>query len=124
MKNTLSRRDFLKLTGVGLGTLAFNPFKMQHMPLALPQFPAGDRLGRVFGKTDIHSEPNFGAPSVKTLYDDDVVVWQHSLMYLKKAVDLNKQLDYFVYPGHLHNVRGKDRVHLMTKISNYFIDNL
>jgi dipeptidyl-peptidase-4 len=55
---------------------------------------------------------------------DDVVVWQHSLMYLKKAVDLNKQLDYFVYPGHLHNVRGKDRMHLLTKISNYFIDNL
>lgn len=55
---------------------------------------------------------------------DDVVVLQHSLNYLKKAVDLNKQIDYFVYPGHPHNVRGKDRIHLMTKISNYFIDNL
>ncbi|MFI5218488.1 MAG: DPP IV N-terminal domain-containing protein [Bacteroidia bacterium] len=55
---------------------------------------------------------------------DDVVVWQHSLNYLKKAVDLNKQLDYFVYPGHPHNVRGKDRIHLLNKISQYFIDNL
>lgn len=56
--------------------------------------------------------------------DDDVVVWQHSIMYLKKAVDVNKQVDYFVYPGHPHNVRGKDRVHLMNKITDYFKQNL
>ncbi len=55
---------------------------------------------------------------------DDVVVWQHSLMYLKKAVDQNVQLDYFVYPGHLHNVIGRDRIHLLTKVSNYFFQNL
>lgn len=52
--------------------------------------------------------------------DDDVVVWQHSISFLKKAVDENVQLDYFVYPGHPHNVRGKDRVHLMQKVSDYF----
>ncbi|KAA9332451.1 S9 family peptidase [Hymenobacter busanensis] len=50
---------------------------------------------------------------------DDVVVWQHSLTYLKNAVDNGVQLDYFVYPGHPHNVAGKDRVHLYTKITNY-----
>lgn len=55
---------------------------------------------------------------------DDTVVWQHSLMYLKKVVDLNKQVDYFVYPGHPHNVRGKDRVNLMNKITDYFKQNL
>jgi dipeptidyl-peptidase-4 len=55
---------------------------------------------------------------------DDVVVWQHSLMYIKKAVSKNVLLDYFVYPGHLHNVQGKDRVHLMGKISQYFLENL
>ncbi|MBX3165153.1 MAG: DPP IV N-terminal domain-containing protein [Bacteroidetes bacterium] len=55
---------------------------------------------------------------------DDVVVWQHSILYQKKAVDKGKQLDYYVYPGHLHNVLGKDRAHLMEKITNYFIDNL
>ncbi|MFN6039912.1 MAG: prolyl oligopeptidase family serine peptidase, partial [Bacteroidota bacterium] len=55
---------------------------------------------------------------------DDVVVWQHSLKYLKSCVDQNVQLDYFVYPGHPHNVIGKDRVHLMQKITDYFIQNL
>lgn len=55
---------------------------------------------------------------------DDVVLWQHSLMYLKKCVEKGKQVDYFVYPGHQHNVLGKDRLHLMTKVTDYFIDNL
>ncbi len=55
---------------------------------------------------------------------DNVVVWQHSILYQKKAVDKGVQLDYYVYPGHEHNVLGKDRAHLMEKITNYFIDNL
>ncbi len=55
---------------------------------------------------------------------DDVVVWQHSLMYLKAAVDNGVQVDYFTYPGHQHNVLGKDRVHLMNKITDYFMQNL
>jgi len=52
--------------------------------------------------------------------DDDVVVWQHSINYVKKCVDEGKQIDYFMYPGHKHNVLGKDRVHLMQKITDYF----
>ena len=55
---------------------------------------------------------------------DNVVVWQQSVDFIKKAVDEGVQLDYFVYPGHEHNVRGKDRVHLMDKISTYFFDHL
>jgi dipeptidyl-peptidase-4 len=51
--------------------------------------------------------------------DDDVVVWQHSLKYIKKAVDDGVQVDYFVYPGHKHNVVGKDRVHLLQKVTDY-----
>lgn len=55
---------------------------------------------------------------------DPVVVWQHSVMYQRKAVEKGVQLDYYLYPGHEHNVLGKDRAHLMEKITNYFIDNL
>ncbi|MGB0850941.1 MAG: DPP IV N-terminal domain-containing protein, partial [Bacteroidia bacterium] len=39
---------------------------------------------------------------------DDVVLWQHSLQYLEQAVSKGIQLDYFVYPKHKHNVRGRD----------------
>jgi dipeptidyl-peptidase-4 len=51
---------------------------------------------------------------------DDVVVMQHSINAIKKSVEEGVQIDYFVYPNHLHNVRGKDRVHLMQKITDYF----
>jgi dipeptidyl-peptidase-4 len=57
--------------------------------------------------------------------DDDVVLWQHSMLYCKAAVAANNTyLDYFIYPGHKHNVLGKDRVHLMQKITEYLIENL
>jgi dipeptidyl-peptidase-4 len=55
---------------------------------------------------------------------DATVVWQHSINFLKKSVDENVQVDYFVYPGYEHNVRGKDRVHLMQKVTDYFNQNL
>lgn len=55
---------------------------------------------------------------------DNVVVWQHSINFIKNCVDNGVQLDYFVYPGHEHNVLGKDRVHLMQKITDYFDDFL
>lgn len=55
---------------------------------------------------------------------DNTVVWQHSLMFLKACIDKGKQVDYFVYPGHEHNVLGKDRVHLFNKITDFFIKNL
>ena len=51
---------------------------------------------------------------------DNVVVWQHSINFLRNAVSNGVQVDYFVYPGYEHNVIGKDRVHLMQKISDYF----
>ena len=56
--------------------------------------------------------------------EDPTVVWQNSLQFVKKCVDEGKQLDYFVYPGHGHNVRGKDRIHLYEKIKMYFDENL
>jgi dipeptidyl-peptidase-4 len=55
--------------------------------------------------------------------NDDVVVEQHNLALVKKCVELGKQIDYFPYPMHKHNVTGRDRVHLMTKVLNYVIDN-
>jgi dipeptidyl-peptidase-4 len=54
---------------------------------------------------------------------DDVVVWQHSLLYVQTCIENKKQLDYFVYPGHLHNVLGINRAHLFEKIANYIISN-
>lgn len=55
---------------------------------------------------------------------DNVVVMQHSLAFIRKCIDAGKQVDFFVYPGHEHNVRGRDRAHLIQKITIYFDENL
>lgn len=55
---------------------------------------------------------------------DPVVVWQHSLVLLEQSVKDKKQIDYFVYPTHEHNVSGRDRGHLHEKIFLYFKDFL
>jgi len=55
---------------------------------------------------------------------DPVVVQQHSVDFVKKAVDNGVQVDYMIYPGHEHNVTGKDRVHLYQKVTDYFMQNL
>lgn len=54
---------------------------------------------------------------------DDVVVMQHNFALVKKFIEAEKQVDFFPYPMHKHNVGGKDRVHLMRKVLQYVIDN-
>lgn len=54
---------------------------------------------------------------------DDVVVEQHNLDLVKNFVEAGVQIDYFPYPMHKHNVRGKDRVHLMEKVLNYVLEH-
>ena len=55
---------------------------------------------------------------------DNVVLWQHSLSFIRECIINNVQVDYFPYPRAEHNVMGKDRVHLHDKISMYFDDYL
>ncbi len=55
---------------------------------------------------------------------DETVVPQNSLTFLKECIRNGVQVDFFMYPQHEHNVRGKERVHLIDKIIRYFDQNL
>ena len=44
--------------------------------------------------------------------------------FIEQCIKEGKQVDYFLYPTHEHNVSGKDRVHLNAKIVDYFITHL
>ena len=55
---------------------------------------------------------------------DNTVLWQHSLNFVQECIKQQVQLDYFPYPIAEHNVYGKDRVHLMNKVTLYFDENL
>jgi dipeptidyl aminopeptidase/acylaminoacyl peptidase len=55
---------------------------------------------------------------------DATVVPQMSIQFLKGSVGTGTYPDFMIYANHEHNVRGKDRVHLLTRIAQYFIDHL
>lgn len=51
---------------------------------------------------------------------DPVVVQQHSMDFIEACIKAGKQVDYFLYPTHEHNIMGKDRIHMYEKIARYF----
>lgn len=58
-------------------------------------------------------------------YIDETVVLQHQLQFLNACIAEGQyEVDTFIYPSHPHNVRGRDRVHLMNKVTDYFEEYL
>ncbi|NNC84175.1 MAG: prolyl oligopeptidase family serine peptidase, partial [Flavobacteriales bacterium] len=55
---------------------------------------------------------------------DDIVVPQHYMVMMNAFINADKQVDTFIYPGHKHNVRGPDRVHLIERIVDYVNEHL
>jgi dipeptidyl-peptidase-4 len=55
---------------------------------------------------------------------DNTVVWEHSLSFIQACIDREIPVDYFPYPIAEHNVRGRNRIHLMDKVTQYFEDYL
>lgn len=53
---------------------------------------------------------------------DPVVVMQHSIQFIRASIDAGTHPDLFIYPGHGHNMMGRDRVHLHEHITRYFDD--
>jgi dipeptidyl-peptidase 4 len=53
--------------------------------------------------------------------EDDTVVPQHCYSFVNECVAKGVVIDFFPYPNHPHNVRGKDRVHLYKKIYDYIL---
>lgn len=93
MKRQISRRDFLKLAGVGLGAMAFNPFSSKERdylleyyatPKRLPQFPASAIIGRITDPdVDIRSKPTNDpnlTTSIGKLGADALVEWNREVL--------------------------------------------
>ena len=65
-----------------------------------------------------------GKLQIITGYNDNTVVPQHCLSFLKACIEAGTQPDFFVYPGEAHNMRGHASVHLHERITQYFEDYL
>jgi hypothetical protein len=101
MKRTFSRRDFLKLAGVGLGALAFRPFNFKtldalYKPKQLPQFPNSEIIGRLVDQTDIRSRPTNDPllnTSIGTLPADHLIPWEREVIGSVVALTNQKYLE-------------------------------
>ncbi|MFN8411382.1 MAG: L,D-transpeptidase [Anaerolineales bacterium] len=98
MKRPVSRRDFLKIAGVGLGAVAFKPFDFEalyekfYIPRRLPQFPNSEIIGRLVDDTDLRSLPNNDPilnTSIGIVKADTCIPWQREV--LGNAVGLANQ---------------------------------
>jgi hypothetical protein len=81
-EHSLSRREFLKVAGLGLGMLTLRPWNSHLLTfedhgLALPDFPKADLLGRNCsgGKISLWSRPDISSSPVKDIYEDTVLPW-------------------------------------------------
>ena len=116
MRQPVSRRDFLKLTGLGLGAMAMNPFSgLALRARTLPQFPQGDQLGRVavtpnFYSTELKSQPSSLAPAIRNVAQDEVVVWNRQVVGSDAYGGTSRRWvetpDGFIYASHLQPVRN------------------
>ncbi len=89
MKRHISRRDFIKLAGIGLGALAFKPYNFPELeslytPKRLAQFPLSEIIGRVTDPdVDIRSRPT-NDPGLNTsigkLGADILVEWNREVI--------------------------------------------
>lgn len=69
----LSRREFLKLSALGASSLAFKSVSGR---TKLEDFPNAEKLGRVcYGRWDLKAQPDYDAPAVGQVFDDQIVVW-------------------------------------------------
>jgi len=92
MKHNFSRRDFLKVAGLGLGAVAFRPFKLfdsyyekLYAPKRLPQFPAREIIGRLTDDTDVRKRPTpLDASGLDTslgvLRADTLIPWEREVI--------------------------------------------
>jgi lipoprotein-anchoring transpeptidase ErfK/SrfK len=103
-KHPLSRRDFIKLAGLGVGALALRPWNSYlHVPaisrgFTLPDFPKADLLGRNCtadtslqwgGTVPIMSRTDVGSSKVRDAHRDEVFPWLRELS--GETIDYNIQ---------------------------------
>jgi hypothetical protein len=73
-KKNLTRREFLKFSGLALSGLTLRPWE-RNLTL-LEEFPQSDRLGRVgWYSVDVKLRPDHDSETVGVLYEDTVVPW-------------------------------------------------
>ena len=108
MRGQISRRDFLKMSTLFLGSLSLRPWKKIFSQVDFPDY---ERLGRVLGgRVDVKAKPDIDSETVGVLFDDDIVPWlqevvgKRPLWYNQRFVETPGG---FVYAPNLQPVRNQ-----------------
>lgn len=111
---SISRRSFLRLAALGLGSLAFRPYgRLFH----LQPFPEYDRLGRAVGRVELKASPSSDAQTVGMLEEDTVVPWlrevtgSHPFRYRQRFVETSQG---YAWASNLQPVRNLPQEPVLT----------
>ncbi len=106
----ITRREFLKLAGVGAGALLLG--HTIEGQAQTPVFPENEKLGRVCinGKVDIRLRPSVDSSSVGVLYEDAVVPWLREVVGAAPLGRVSRRWvetpDGYIYAPSLQPVRN------------------
>jgi lipoprotein-anchoring transpeptidase ErfK/SrfK len=108
--NGLSRKNFIKLLGIGVTSTGVVP--KLHLYNSI-EFPAYERLGRVciIGKVNIKSAPFEESQTVGVLYEDAVIPWLKDIVAKEPNYNYFNQrwietLDGFVFAANIQPVKN------------------
>jgi lipoprotein-anchoring transpeptidase ErfK/SrfK len=109
-RDGLSRRNFIKLVGIGITGLSFSSKKTL---TKLVDFPSYERLGRVciIGMVNIKAQPYENSQTVGVLYEDAVVPWLREVVAKEPNYNYFNQKwvetpDGYIYAANLQPVRN------------------
>lgn len=114
----VSRRDFMKLAGLGLGAVALNPLTSRlgihqtSRAVLLPEFPHADLLGRNCtadtnlsgGKIDLKTKPDVNSEKVRDVYRDEVFPWLKEVSAENIDFNLPNQRWVETPEGYIHSL--------------------
>jgi hypothetical protein len=110
----ISRREFLKLAGIGFSAAGLPGWAAQiddGLAPPLPKFPDSARLGRAIGgRVAVKQRPDIDSPDVAIINDDDVLPWlsevvgKRPLWYSQRFVETPQG---YVYAPNLQPVENR-----------------
>lgn len=111
---TISRREFLKLSALSMAGLALRP--NNGLMLALQDFPESERLGRVSWYTaNIKARPDHDSETVGVLYPDAVVPWLKDTIGYRPGRNNQRYVEIpegYVWPEYLIPVKNEPNIPL------------
>ncbi len=121
-RDSLSRKDFLRIAGLTLATFGMRP-KLGIAPAA--EFPNYERLGRVciIGKVEVKSAPSESSQTVRVLYEDAVIPWLRDVVAQEFNLNFYNQrwletLDGYVYATNIQPVKNQPNQPIQALPSN------